>query len=188
MAKEKPGAGQSKAARAARLAANKGVKAGTVRKGAGGKYVRQWNAKTARWDIVGASKKTAAKYVSGVKKAADANPKRKSASGLTAAQSAAQKAKRDAPAPPRAPASGIKAGVTGGGVKGGYRSPNLGIQRTEEAKLAKRFGAPPTSGVRKLSKTATPKGSRVGEFAQIGSMIYVWNGQKWIASRGATKR
>ena len=60
---KKRGVGQSAASLAARKAANKGVAAGTVRKGAGGKYMRKYNAKTGRWDIVGATAKTAAKYV-----------------------------------------------------------------------------------------------------------------------------
>ena len=44
---------QSKSSRQARLAQNKGVKHGTRRVGAGGRVVRSWNAKTARWDRVG---------------------------------------------------------------------------------------------------------------------------------------
>ena len=92
----KPGVGQSKAALAARRAANKGVAAGTVRKGAAGKYDRKWNAKTARWEIVGARKATAKKYVAGVKKSAAANPAR-SKPGMTTAQYAASKAKRTTP-------------------------------------------------------------------------------------------
>ena len=92
----KPGVGQSKAALAARKAANKGVKAGTVRKGAAGKYDRKWNAQTARWEIVGARKSTAAKYVAGVKKAAATN-RAKAKPGMTTAQYAASKAKRTTP-------------------------------------------------------------------------------------------
>jgi hypothetical protein len=94
----KPGVGQSKAALAARKAANKGVAAGTVRKGAGGKYMRKYNAKTGRWDIVGATKQTAAKYVAGVTKAAATN-RAKAKPGMTTAQYAALKAKSDTVAP-----------------------------------------------------------------------------------------
>jgi hypothetical protein len=47
---------QEKKARARRLAQNKGVKAGTVRTGAGGKYVRKYNATTGRWEKIGAAK------------------------------------------------------------------------------------------------------------------------------------
>ena len=42
-----------------RKAQNKGVKGGTIRKGAGGKFIRRYNAKTGRWDVVsGMSAKT----------------------------------------------------------------------------------------------------------------------------------
>jgi hypothetical protein len=105
----KPGVGQSKAALAARKAANKGVKAGTVRKGAAGKYDRKWNAKTARWEIVGARKSTAAKYVAGVKKAVAGNPAR-SKPGMTTAQYAAQKTK----------AADTAKSTAGGGAGGTY--------------------------------------------------------------------
>lgn len=44
---------QSKSDYSARKAQNKGVKHGTRRVGRGGRTVRQWNAKTARWDVVG---------------------------------------------------------------------------------------------------------------------------------------
>lgn len=47
---------QEKKARARRLAQNKGVKAGTVRTGAGGKYLRKYNATTGRWEKIGAAK------------------------------------------------------------------------------------------------------------------------------------
>ena len=101
----KPGVGQSKAALAARKAANKGVKAGTVRKGAAGKYDRKWNAKTARWEIVGARKSTTAKYVAGVKKSAAKNPAR-SKPGMTTAQYAASKDKSTTPSHLRGLAAG----------------------------------------------------------------------------------
>lgn len=44
---------QSKSDYRARLAQNKGVKQGTRRVGRGGRVVREWNKKTARWEAVG---------------------------------------------------------------------------------------------------------------------------------------
>ena len=44
--------GQSKSSLAARKAQNKGVKDGTIRRGAAGKADRKYNAKTGRWEIV----------------------------------------------------------------------------------------------------------------------------------------
>lgn len=46
-----------------RKAQNKGIAPGTVRKGAKGNYMRRYNAKTGRWDIVGATQKTAKKFM-----------------------------------------------------------------------------------------------------------------------------
>lgn len=43
---------RAKKALARRLSQNKGVKHGTVRTGAGGKFVRKYNSKTGRWDKI----------------------------------------------------------------------------------------------------------------------------------------
>lgn len=42
----------AKSAADRRKAQNEGVKDGTIRKGAGGKFMRRYNAKTGRWDVV----------------------------------------------------------------------------------------------------------------------------------------
>jgi hypothetical protein len=74
IAKKPPGKGQVKSSKDARMAANKGVKAGTVREGAGGKHMRQWNANSARWEIVGSTKKTTSKFLAQKKAAAESTP------------------------------------------------------------------------------------------------------------------
>lgn len=66
----KPGVGQSKANEVARKTQNVGVEDGTLKKGRGGKYMRRYNAKTGRWDIVSATGSTTAKFLKDRKKAA----------------------------------------------------------------------------------------------------------------------
>lgn len=46
-----PGMSAAEKARALRLKQNKGVKAGTVKMGAGGKVMRKYNAKTGKWEV-----------------------------------------------------------------------------------------------------------------------------------------
>ena len=49
---------QSKTGEAARRAANKGVKHGTVRMGKGGRTQRMWNSRSARWERVDSFRST----------------------------------------------------------------------------------------------------------------------------------
>jgi hypothetical protein len=65
----KAGPGQSKASESVRKEQNKDVADGTLRKSKGGKYMRRYNSKTGRWDIVSATKKTASKFQKDRKKA-----------------------------------------------------------------------------------------------------------------------
>lgn len=52
-----PGMSAAEKARALRLKQNKGVKAGTVKMGAGGKVMRKYNAKTGRWEVYSGTSK-----------------------------------------------------------------------------------------------------------------------------------
>lgn len=60
---DKAGVGQSKSAANIRKKQNEGIADGTIRMGRGGKYMRRYNAKTGRWDIVGATSKTAKQFL-----------------------------------------------------------------------------------------------------------------------------
>jgi hypothetical protein len=59
---------QSKSDFAARKAQNKGVRHGTTKMGKGGKVMRRYNAKTARWEAVGSAR-------AGMPKRTSQNPK-----------------------------------------------------------------------------------------------------------------
>lgn len=63
-----PMAGQSQASLAVRRKQNEDAKPGEIRRGRGGKYMRRWNEKTGRWDIVGSTDKTAQKFLKERKK------------------------------------------------------------------------------------------------------------------------
>lgn len=66
---DEAGVGQSKSAANIRKKQNEDIADGTIRKGRGGKYMRRYNAKTGRWDIVGATSKTAKQFLRQKRKA-----------------------------------------------------------------------------------------------------------------------
>ena len=82
MAAAKKKAGQSSRSLAQRKADNKGVKDGTVRRGAAGKADRKYNAKTGRWEIIrvgAASKSQPSKQQASAAKARSASSERMTA-------------------------------------------------------------------------------------------------------------
>lgn len=127
---KKPGKGQVKSTRDVRMAANKGVKAGTVREGAGGKHMRQWNAKSARWEIVGSTKKTTSQFLTQKKAAAASTPVKRDAT-------ASEGPKRSIPVVKNNTGSGVKS--TAGTYTKSYdrpKKPTSAQPKTPQATLA----------------------------------------------------
>jgi hypothetical protein len=116
-----------------RKAQNQGVKGGTLRKGVKGNYMRRYNEKTGRWDIVSSTKKTAKKFM---KEKSEAMTKR-------AAKSDAATKKSSRSATSATVSSAVKSGNAAGASKkisarknwweqggGGLAGPNSPFSRT----------------------------------------------------------